>query len=297
VWALLVLLLALLAAPSAPASSPPLEPIPGEHGYWVGGNPQADGRRYLVSNPEPGVIRVLDDVASASYDVRFASHCTPRGVTVNTALIACQGESDPRFLRLDTRALSSIDMPERGYNFEWFDIGRHWLAAWWTVNRPATFYLNRRTDLTVVIERFEEDPLDLSLARATRYDGNHTIWLRDGAHTLKDLRPTPLTQRLVLARRGGARTLLSRCRRFCGDYPPARGAALAGGLAAWTEGGHKVRVYDSRTGERFAWNVDEPGYGRLSVAGLTRRHIFVSVTEEREPGRKKLWRAPLPSAE
>lgn len=292
-WALLVLLLALVAAPAAPASSPPLEPIPGEHGYWLGGTTDTDGRRYLVSNPEPAVIRVLDDETSASYDVAVPTHCTLRGVTVTTALIACQGESDPRFLRLDTRALTAIDMPERGRNFEWFDVGRHWLAAYWTSDVPAILYLNRSTGRTVVIERFEENPLDLDLARPARYSGNHAVWLRDGAYTLKDLRRTPRTQRLVLARRGGARKVLSRCPRFCGDFSLRRGSALAGGVAAWTEGEHKVRVHDSRTGERFAWNVDEPGYGRLSV-GLTRRHVFVHVTEEGEPARRKLWRAPLP---
>jgi hypothetical protein len=212
-----------------------------------------------------------------------------RGVSVNVALIGCLGPSDAHLLQLDTREMTTIDMPERGYNFQWFDIGRHWLVAYWTSDVPVTVYFNRRTRVTLIRERFESGDLDLDLERPTSYAAGHAVWLRDGPFTLKDIRPTRHTQRLVLARAGGRRTILSRCpQRSCGEAFDPTGAALAAGFAAWTESPLKVRAYDARAKRRFAWNVDLPDYDAPRVAGLTRRHVFVSVRELEEPGRVKL---------
>ena len=291
--ALASLALVLLLPAAAQAASPPLEPIPGEHAYWLSNAPQADGRRFVVSNPEPGIVRVLDDETSKTYDVAVPKECYMRGVTVNVALIGCRGPSDAHVLRLDTRELTTIDMPERGRNFEWQDIGRHWLMANWTVNKPAAFYLNRRTGTTVARERFEQPPLDLNLARPTSYSGHHRVWLRDGSFTLKDIFPKGFrTQHLILARRGGPRTLIRRCpRASCGSLSTRTGAALANGLAAWAEYPDRVRAYDSRTGSRYAWRLVEANHDQPLVAGLTRRHVYISMTENHEPRRVKLWRA------
>lgn len=288
-WALLVLLLALVAPGAAPASSPPLEPIPGEHGYWVGGSaPQADGRRYVVSNPAPRLVRVLDTETWTSHDVAVGERCTMRGVSENVALVACQGQSDANLLRLDTRQFTVVDAEERGYGFEWSDIGRHWMAASWTYNKPMDVYRNRRTGRERFFDGSEGPLMDLNLQRPFTYAKGHLVWLRDGSFTLKDLPALRPRKELVLAREGGRRVRLSRCRPWCGRWQGKTGAALAKGFAAWTQGTNKVRAYDTRTGERFAWHVEVPGYGETFVAGLTRRHIFISVREQQEPGRVKL---------
>jgi hypothetical protein len=288
--ALLALLTALLAPAAGNAASPPLEEIPGDHGHWLANAPQADGRRYVVSNPRPRLVRVLDVDTGATHDVPVGERCTMRAVAVNVALVACQGQSDAHLLDLDTREFTSIDVEERGLSFEWFDIGRHWIVAWWTSDVPATLYRNRRMGEERAFERFDGPAIDLDLRRPTTYSVGHYAWLRDGAFTLKDVPPRRVKRDLVLAREGGRRVRLSSCRRGCGRWQGRTGAALANGFAAWTEGQHKVRAYDSRTGERFAWHVEEPGYDQPHV-GLTRRHIFVSVKETDEPGRVKLWRA------
>jgi hypothetical protein len=287
--ALLATIVALLAPAAAHGGAPPLRPFPLDGGGRDAAGARTDRLRYLVINASPGTVRVYDTDTKTFEDVTVRPECTMRGVTVNFALIGCTDDTRPTLLRLKTRELEPIEEPQRQDDFEWSDIGRNWLVGGFHANRAVTVYLNWRTGATATFDAFDDAPRDLDLPNLTAYSPSHVVMLRDGPFVMKDTRPTRHKQVLDLVRKGGARLRLSKCpKNACGRPYTGSGAALSQGFAAWTEGATGIRAYDSRTGRRFSWDVEDPEYEIPFLPGLTRRYLFVSQPADHPSGGDRL---------
>jgi hypothetical protein len=245
--------------------------------------PASDGVRYIVLNRKPGVVRILDTEAGKARDVAVSERCGVRDAIAGIALVACDGDTLPYLLRLETGTIVISGTGAGPPGTHWGGIGRHWFVGYADRGRESSIYRNRETGETHELDTFTSPPYDLDVPAFTPYSDSHYVFDRDGASVMKDLLGAHKPHHPLVIDNPHTRVVLSSCPTLCSL------GSLSAGLATWREA-NSVRAYDTRSGRRLRWKIAYPGYTGPAQVLHTRTRVLVALTQTEAPyGPKLLW--------